>query len=122
MNGRRPPSAPIMIPPDGITVRRSTDTVANDDPLVRRALLFIRDNLSRPFGARQVAAALAVSRSRLDKTFAAQMGKSVGDEIQEARLRNARRILLEGFRNVNETARAWTFVAWAPACFEISAR
>lgn len=109
MNGRRPPSAPIMIFPDGITVRRSTDTVANDNQLVRRALLFIRDNMSRPFGAKQVAEALGVSRSRLDKTFAAQMGKSVGDEILEARLRKARRILLGGVSNVNETARMTGF-------------
>ena len=104
MEGRPPPADPILIPPDGISARRSTDTVADDDPLVRRALLYVRDNLSRPFGAEQVAAALGVSRSRLDKTFAARMGRSLGREILDARLRKARRLLLEGGCNVNETA------------------
>ena len=104
MRGRRPPPEPILISPDGITVRRSTDTVANDDPLVRRTLLYIRDNLERPFGAKQVAAALGVSRSRLDKTFVARMGRPIGAEILDARLRKARRLLLEGGRNVNEAA------------------
>lgn len=104
MEGAPPPPEPILIPPDGITVRRSTDTVASDDPLVRRAKLCIRDNLSRPFGAEQVAAALGVSRSLLDKTFAARTGRSLGREILETRLRKARRLLLEGGCNVNETA------------------
>ena len=44
MNGEASPSSPILIEPDGITVRKSTDALAISDPLVLQALEFL--NLS----------------------------------------------------------------------------
>ena len=55
MRGGNAPSRPILIRPDGISTRQSTDTFAHADPLIRSILLYIRDNLTRPFGAEQVA-------------------------------------------------------------------
>ena len=93
MNGGSPPEKPILIRPNGVFARKSTDTLADDDPTVRKALLFIRDNLSRPFGAEQVSDALAVSRSVLDKKFTAAIGHSIGQEINRQRMQEAERRL-----------------------------
>ena len=109
MDGRRPSADPILVPPDGILVRRSTDTMADDDPLIRGVLLYIRDNLGRPFGAGQVAGHLGVSRARLDKSCAARFGQSLGKEILASRLREAQRLLKEGALNIDEIARRTGF-------------
>ena len=111
MDGKAPPKNPILVEPDGILVRRSTDTFADDDPLVAKALLYIRDNLNRAFGAAQITAALGVSRSRLDKAFAARFGHSIGEEILARRLLKARHLIEERQLNVNEIAIACGFCA-----------
>ena len=113
MDGHRPPKDPILIPPDGITVRRSTDTMADDDPLIRDVLLYLRDNLHRPFGAEQVAEALGVSRSRLDKACVARFGRSLGKEILASRLGKAKTLLKETRQNIDEIAHASGFGASA---------
>jgi len=41
MAGRRPPLAEVLIAPDGVVARQSTDTVAVDDPYVADAVHFI---------------------------------------------------------------------------------
>ena len=111
MGGGKQPDRPFLIQPEGITVRRSTDTVADDDPLIRRALLYIRDNLSRSFGAEQIANALGESRSRLDKKVAARFGKSLGKVILDARLAEAQRLLLKSDLNIDGIAARTGFCA-----------
>ena len=112
MNGR-PPSKPVLIRPGKVIVRRSTDTLASDDPLVRKALLYIRDNLSRPFGAEQIADALNVSRSVLDKACAVHLGRSLGKEIFSRRMDEARRLLEKGDGRIEEIAHATGFCSSA---------
>ncbi len=93
MDRRRKPGRPMLIPPRGITVRRSTDTVAVDNPTLRAAMLFIAANLSEPIGAPQVAAGIGISRLRLDRLFAKKIGMSVGREIARQRLVKAKLLL-----------------------------
>ncbi|MBR2839436.1 MAG: substrate-binding domain-containing protein [Kiritimatiellae bacterium] len=111
MNGGAVPTAPILVKPEGITVRRSTDTVADGNPLIRKVLLYIRDNLHRTFGAEQVAYALGESRSRLDKTCAARFGRSLGKVILEHRLAEVKRLLLKSDLNIDEIAARTGFCA-----------
>ena len=93
MNGGKPPSRPILVPPNGIVARRSTDTVAAANPDLRHALLYIHAHLAESFGAPEIAAALGMSRVRLDRLFAAELGHSVGKEILARRLAEAKRLL-----------------------------
>ncbi len=113
MRGGPAPSAPIMIKPDGITVRQSTDTYANTNPVVRKALLYIRDNMNRPFGVEQIAEALGESRSRIDKICAARLGHSLGKEILLRRLAEARRLLENTDLQVAQIAAACGFCSSA---------
>lgn len=41
MDGAPVPERPVLVPPAGVVLRRSTDAVAAADPLVRAALGFI---------------------------------------------------------------------------------
>ncbi|HNZ38181.1 MAG TPA: AraC family transcriptional regulator, partial [Candidatus Latescibacteria bacterium] len=81
------------IPPQRIVTRQSTDVIAVEHPDVLKAVVFIRNNLSRSIGADQLADALGCSRSRIDKLFAAEIGHSVTTEIQRQRISQVKMLL-----------------------------
>ena len=95
MEGKPPPRTPILVPPAGIVTRQSTDTRAVADPTLRHALELIGDNLSRPYGADQLADALDLPRFKVDRLFASGLGHSVGAEILRQRIARAK-LLLKG--------------------------
>ena len=82
--GDKPPA--ILIPPRGVITRRSTETTAIADPTLRAAMQLIENRLSHPLGAAQIANDLGISRIRLDRLFARELGISVGHEILRQRL------------------------------------
>ena len=55
MNGEPVPTDPIVIRPKGVTVRRSTDSIAFDDFDSARFLRFVRDHYLEHHGLRQIA-------------------------------------------------------------------
>ena len=85
--------APRLTPPGGEVARASSDTLAHPHPLIRAALVHIRQNLTRPFGAPEIAVSLGISRSHLDHLFVHETGHSVGKEILTQRLREVKRLL-----------------------------
>ena len=109
MNGEKPPTRPILIPPNGICLRRSTDIMASSDPLVKKTLDYIAENLSKPFGAAQIADALGVSRNVLDKRFHADLNRSIGTEIARQRLSLAKLMLRNSSTPIAKIARCAGF-------------
>ncbi len=109
MNGKKPPSSPMLVPTNGICLRRSTDIMASSDPLVKKTLDYIHENLSRPFGAAQIAEALKVSRNMLDKHFRADLNRSIGSEISRQRIAMAKLLLRNTDKTVAEIARCTGF-------------
>ena len=95
LKGKKPPSTPVLIPPSGIKVRRSTDIFTAEDPNAAKALDLIRQHLASPYGAPQIAAELGFSRVKVDRLFASTVGRSVGEEILRQRINKARRILAD---------------------------
>lgn len=93
MDGGSAPENPILIPPQGITLRRSTNTVAVKNPQLRAAMAFIERHISEPIGAPQLAESVGISRLKLDRLFARELGVSVGREILRQRLAQAKLIL-----------------------------
>ena len=85
----------ITIPPTRIVVQQSTDVLASENPMLRQALRFIRENIGRPFGAAELASLMQIPRIRLDRLFAAELKRSVGKEILRQRIAKARRLLSE---------------------------
>ena len=85
--------APRLTPPGGVIARASSDTLAHPHPLIRAALVYIRQNLTHSFGTPEIAASLGISRSHLDHLFVHETGHSVGKEILTQRLREVKRLL-----------------------------
>lgn len=95
LDGRPPAEMTQLIPPTGIKTRRSTDILTDENPDMSRALKLIHQNLSRPYGATQIAASLGFSRAKVDRLFASVLGRSVGEEIVRQRVAKAQRLLSE---------------------------
>ena len=85
----------VVTPPGDVVSRESTDTLVHEDPLVRKALIYIHANLQRSIGSFQVAEAVEVPQRHLEQTFAAKLHRSVREEIMRQRLSRARRLLLD---------------------------
>jgi transcriptional regulator GlxA family with amidase domain len=93
MSGGPAPRPLVRVKPRGVVTRESTDTFAVNDPELQPAMDYIARNLSRPFGAAQIASALGMPRIRLDRLFAARLGRSAGTEIAHRRLARAQKLL-----------------------------
>ena len=93
MDGESEPKEPVLIPPTGLTSRASTDTLANPDPHVRAALVYINKNIGKSFGAPEIAASLGITRHKLDHLFAEKLGRSVGAEIYARRIARVKHML-----------------------------
>ena len=83
----------VLIPPTGITTRASTDRMAVSSPILRKALAFIKENLSHPIGIGQIAERIGTSRATLDRLFKSEMDRSAGQEILRQRMALAKSLL-----------------------------
>ena len=111
---RRAPGTRLkLIPPQGITVRQSTDALAVTDPLVRDALAFINTNLRKPIGTNEISDYLGVSRRLLELRFREQMHSSIREHLIRTRLAEAKRMLSAGQEPI-ETIAAMTGFCNAP--------
>ncbi|MEN6406928.1 MAG: substrate-binding domain-containing protein [Thermoguttaceae bacterium] len=93
MAGKPPPDGDILVPPSGIAVRKSTDTVTAEDPCVREAIHFMQSRLGEAFRIEQVSDHIAVSRRLLEKRFRQDLDCSPHEFLQRMRIRQARHLL-----------------------------
>lgn len=97
---------------DGITVepRQSTDVLAVDEPSIREALRFIRENAGSPIGVPDVLSAVAVSRRVLERRFREVLGRTPAQEIRRVHLERAKQLLTQTSLSVSEVATASGFL------------
>ncbi len=69
MAGGTPVRDEVLIVPEGVVRRQSTDTIVIEQPDVAAAVHYMRDHLDEPLGIAQVVAQLAISRRRLEQRF-----------------------------------------------------
>jgi LacI family transcriptional regulator len=84
----------ILVEPNGVVVRRSTDVTHVEQEHVRRAMALIGEDPALG-GVEALAGAVGVSRSKLEKDFRAAIGRSPAAEIRRNRRRRAQRLLRE---------------------------
>ena len=104
MDGGKPPRKPILIPPRGITVRASTDSIAATSPIVRKSLEYIRLHIGDTFGLTQIAIEIGASRATVSRLFEKELGRTVGAEILRQRLSIAKKLLKEDTLSIAEIA------------------
>jgi LacI family transcriptional regulator len=91
---REPAPKTILLPPLGIVARRSTDFLAVDDAVVRRALRFIDANFHKPLAVGTIAKEIQVSRRTLENRFREKLGRTVASEILRLRIERVKRELI----------------------------
>jgi len=93
--GKSIPSNRVLVNPLGVVSRRSTDMYAVADDEVKRALHYIRDHACEGISVADVADAVCLSRSALDRRFARAIGKTVKLEVNRIRLERVKRLLAD---------------------------
>ncbi len=84
-----PPPSEVLIPPQGVIERRSTDTLAVDDAAMVKALRFIRENPARLMNVNDVAKQAGLCRRALELRFQSLLGRSPASEIRRVRIDHA---------------------------------
>jgi len=84
-----------LIPPLRIVPRQSSDIFSVDDPLVAKALRFIRDGAADAVTVDAVMRHVGLSRRSLDYRFVALLGRTVHDEIVRVRMGRVAELLLQ---------------------------
>jgi LacI family transcriptional regulator len=82
-----------VLGPIAVAGRRSSDLFAADDPLVTKALRWIRSNAGQRITVDMVARALGGGRQRLERRFRAALQRTVHEEIRRAHVDVAKRLL-----------------------------
>ena len=93
--GSAPDLAPVLVPPLGVTTRRSTDTTAIDDPIVARAACMIRERACSGLTVADLLAGLRLSRTNFYKRFQTALGLPPHREILRVRLERVKNLLTQ---------------------------
>ncbi len=91
--GEKPPAGPVIIPPPGVTTRRSTEILAIEDRDVVAAVRFIREHAHLPLRVVDVLQEVPIGRRSLEMHCRQALGHGLGEEIRRAHLELARRLL-----------------------------
>ncbi len=95
MQGEPPPAEPVVIAPENIIERRSTEVAEVEDRLVHAALEYITEHVRDPIGVADVARAAACCRRTLELKFRERLGRTPHAEIRRTRIEQACRLLRE---------------------------
>lgn len=93
MAGSRAPRQPIVVKPQGVAVRKSTDILAIEHRAVARALSFIWEHCLERIGVEDVVQMSFMSRCGLYRAFEKHVGRSIGEEIARKRVEHAQKRL-----------------------------
>lgn len=93
MQGEKPTTIEIEIPPQGIAVRQSSDVYAVSDATVAAALSFIREHACEGVTVNDVVEHLSVSRSWLERSFRKQVRHSPQAEIRGVQIKRCKELL-----------------------------
>ncbi|MDP0501508.1 MAG: substrate-binding domain-containing protein [Verrucomicrobiota bacterium JB022] len=95
MAGEGGAGEPILIPPTGVTSRKSTDTIAVPDLPTTQALRLIRDRFREPLRVEEIAQQVGVSSRRLQASFRAHLGFTMVHELARVRVEHACTLLAD---------------------------
>lgn len=90
------PLRQVIIPPQGIIQRESSNIVIGEDELVRDIKRYIRANATGGINVNDVAAAFPLSRRALEKRFQKHGGTTIHEEILATRIEKSRHLLETG--------------------------
>jgi LacI family transcriptional regulator len=104
MQGERLEAFELRITPLGVQRRLSTDVLAIDDPLVVRAVRYIRDHACAPINVQDVLRVVPLSRKGLEARFRNLLNRTVHDEILRVKLDRVKQLLADTDLKVSDIA------------------
>jgi len=95
MQGNKPPKDSILFQPLGIITRRSTDTIATENPDLARAVRFILDNFHRSLAVDDIVEESEMCQTLFYKAFQDEFNQSPARFLTSVRLKKAKQMLKE---------------------------
>lgn len=102
-DGREAPKL-VAVPPIRVVSRRSTDAVVASDPLVARALAYLREHATAPDCLNEFLATIRCSRRTLERKFRESIGQAPAQAWLRFRLEEATRLLADTDLSVEHVA------------------
>lgn len=93
IDGMSAPENNILVPPNEIVIRESSEARSVSDAGVRNAIKFMREHLSEKITNEAIAKAVGISRTRLQVRFRAEVGMSLREFLAQSRLRRAEKLI-----------------------------
>lgn len=100
----QPPPPPRYIKPIGLSPAASTDITFNQDPIIKQALLFIREHFAEPINVEDVLEEVGVSRPTLLKRMKQATGLTTSQAICNARIEEGKRLLIHSDETIEKIA------------------
>jgi LacI family transcriptional regulator len=95
MRGDADDGAPLLVPPQGIEVRASSDEFVIEDAVALRAARLVRERAFDGLSVARLCDELGVSRSTLERRMKAALGRTPKEELLRVRFREVNRLLAE---------------------------
>jgi LacI family transcriptional regulator len=105
LGGKLDSESRAVIQPTTVVARRSSEALAIEDPLVEKAVRWIRSNADRRLTVPMVASAVGGGRQRLERRFRAMLARTVLDEIRRAHVEAAKHLLATTRADLREIAK-----------------
>ena len=109
LEGKKPPSKPLLLEPTRIITRQSTDTIAATTAEVARAIHCMKARFSDPLVIDDIAEAVGLTHTRFYQAFKRDLGRSPGSVLTHIRLEKAKKMLRETKGQVDAIAAACGF-------------
>lgn len=95
LTGQARPDRPILIQPQGVVTRGSTDVLAIEDRKIAMVLRLIREHACTGIGVEALARQAGLSRSVQQRRFRALLQRTVHQEILSVRIKRACELLAQ---------------------------
>jgi len=109
MQGKSAPTKPQLFAPERIVTRQSTDSLAIKDPILVKALKYIRENAGQLIKIDDVCRHVGVSRRLLERHFNDGMQRTPATEIRRVHLERAKLLLAETDKPIPDVSDASGF-------------
>lgn len=116
MAGKTPAQNTIMIPPQTVVTRDSTDVLAATDMRVIKALRFMWEHVNEDLSVDQIAQHVGVSRRALEYAFKKDVQRGINEEFQRRRLEKARELIISSNLPIAEIAKAMSYSSHSYFC------
>lgn len=93
MSGAPTPTQPLLLAPQGVVARESTDVLAIDDRELSEAIRYIRQHACEGLRIKELVGKIPLSRRGLERKFLDLLGRTPKDEILRIQIEQAKQLL-----------------------------